>query len=270
MLKNIFNLKQTQQILNVPNLYCKTININKSIYKLNKLNTYSNPKISNKFFFSQKIKEELKKELEKTEEELKETKNKEEIRKLFNSSYNFEELNKINQSKEEIKIMEITDKNLKNIKIAKFICLYFNLPVSFLITYFLEFHLGEAAIKDKYYYILLALDYILFFNGALVLASLRNVVLAFKYLPITKEVEVTKLNIFNKEKISKYKIELLKRTPRSLLSPLISLKHKKTNEQFSMNGIGKWLDIKLYNSLFPTPTVKQNLKVKEKNSPFDN
>ena len=168
-----------------------------------------------------------------------------------------EEFEAIQQSTAEHTIMEIKEKNRKFLIRAKTIALYVNLPLSVALVYVLEYSFGEIAEADikklVLYYIVMLADYFLFFNGVLILTALRNFVKIAKYIPKDKTMEFTKLNWLCKEYIVKEKAENLKRMPRMPFSPFVSLRSKKTNVEYSMNGIGDWRNIKLYNTLFPIP-----------------
>lgn len=227
-------------------------------------------RIFNKTFRNRSIFVNLRRFSQKNEKpvEKKET----EQKKLYELSYTPEEFQVINQKNEPVQIMEISNDNLKKFTRAKKLSIYFNLPISILLTGICEFCYPDldalTSQQSKLYYAMLLMDYFFFFNGVMVLSGLRNIVLLAKYLPTEKALEVTKMNIFCKKYTKIHKIEDLKRVPRSAVTPFVSLKNKKNNELLSMNGLGVWKDIKLYNTLFPIPLRKKPSK--ENHSPFDN
>lgn len=139
-------------------------------------------------------------------------------------------------------------------------CLFFNIPVSLFITFFIDSILPTYVPGNRkhaaLWYGLMATDYILFVNGVLILSALANICLNAKYLPKEHMMEFTKLNILNKPFVVKEKVENIKRTNSGLFSPFNSLKSKATNQVYALKGIGEWKDIKLYNYLFPLPVVR--------------
>jgi hypothetical protein len=209
------------------------------------------------------LEEELQKELKESEDEIQVKLKREELVKLYNSTYTPEELEKINSKDDDVVLMEIKSKNLKQLLLAKRISLFFNLPISLFLTFYCEYNLGqetteESSSNTKLYYFLFFVDYILFLNGCLVLYGLRNIVLLASYMPKEKVIEFTKLSMFCKEYSKKVPIDNLKRVSRSPITPFLALKNKKTNEDFSMFSVGNWKDITLFNTLFPKLKKERN------------
>ena len=203
-----------------------------------------------------------------TEQEIKEKEKREELIKIFNSTYTPEQLEEINKKGEEVQLMEIKPQNYKYITLAKRICLFFNLPLSWFLTFFCEYnisHFDENSGKSlTTFYILYFCDYLLFMNTFIILHGLRNIVLLATYLPKDKQIEFKKLSLLNKIKTQKVNIDDLKRVQRSAMTPFKALKHKKTKEDYSMFSIGNWNDIALFNTLFPKPEVIQKREKKPK------
>ncbi len=216
---------------------------------------------------------ELKKELNKQDKERQRQIKIEEWKKLKNAVYTKEEFDSKILNKDEILLIEISDSNKKKLKFFKIICLFFNIPVSLFITFFIDSILPNYVPGNKkhiaLWYGLMATDYILFVNGVLILSALANICLNAKYLPKENMIEFTKLNILNKSYVVKEHIENIKRTNSGIFSPFSSLKSKVTNQVFALKGIGEWKDIKLYNYIFPLPIFriqKTELKnIKKKN-----
>jgi hypothetical protein len=214
------------------------------------------------------LEEELQNELKETDTEIETKLKREELIKLYNSTYTQEELDKINSKDEDITLMEIKPQNLKQLLLAKRLSLFFNLPLSAFLTIYCEYNLGiEVNNEDttgtsntKFYYFLFFVDYMLFLNGCVVLYGLRNIVLLAQYIPAERVIEFTKLSMFCKEYTKKIPIDELKRVSRSPITPFLALKNKKTNEDFSMFSVGIWRDITLFNTLFPKPKKERNPK----------
>jgi len=177
-----------------------------------------------------------------------------------------EEFLAIQETNKEYIIMEIKAKNYNYLLRAKRIALIINLPLSVILAFSLENIFGEIPEADitklVAYYLTIIFDYFLFFNGVFILTGLRNFVLLAKYLPKDKMMEFTKLNWYCKKYTVKESAENLRRMPRMPFTPFVSLRSKK-NQEFSMNGIADWKNIKLYNYLFPIP---QKIKRKKESS----
>jgi hypothetical protein len=204
-----------------------------------------------------KIREELDNELKETDQELKEKQNREELIKIFNSTYTPDQLDDINKKGEEVQLMEIKPENYKYLILAKRISLFFNIPLSIFLTCFCEYNISnfdENSGKTlTTFYLLYFCDYLLCMNTLIVLHGLRNLVLLATYIPKESVIEFKKLSLFNKIKTKTVKVEELKRLQRSAMAPFKALKNKKTGEDFSMYSIGNWSDIALFNTLFPKP-----------------
>jgi len=239
-------------------------NSNKNTNQINKLLKVSQFPISenteNKTKANFEFDHQIKKSLEKADKERERQLKIEEWKKLKNSVYTKEEFEIATHNKEEILLIEISDSNNKKLRFFKKLCLFFNIPVSLFITFFIDSILPNYVPGNKkhiaLWYGLMATDYILFVNGVLILSALANICLKVKYLPKENLIEFTKLNILNKPFVVKEKIENLKRTNAGVFSPFNSLKSKATNQVFALKGIGEWKDIKLYNYLFPLPVVR--------------
>jgi hypothetical protein len=194
-----------------------------------------------------------------TEQEIQQ--NREELIKQFNATYTPEQLEEITKKGEEIQLMEIKPHNYKNLMLAKRISLFFNLPLSWFLTFFCEYNISnfdESSGKSlSTFYMLYFCDYLLFMNTFIILHGLRNIVLLATYIPTENIIEFKKLSLFNKIKTKKINVDELKRVQRSAMTPFKALKHKKTGEDFSMFSIGNWNDIALFNTLFPKPAQKE-------------
>lgn len=214
-----------------------------------------------------KIREELEKELKETDEEINNKLKREELIKIYNSNYTQEQLEEINKKGEEVQLMEIKPENYKYLLLAKRISLFFNIPLSILLTYICETNISnfdeESGKKLGTYYFLYFCDYLLCMNTLVVLHGLRNIVLLATYIPKDSVIEFKKLTLLNKIKTKQVKVEDLKRMARSPMTPFKALRDKKSGEDFSMFSIGNWNDIALFNTLFPKPKKV----VKEKKSP---
>jgi hypothetical protein len=212
------------------------------------------------------IRDELDEELKETDEEIKNKQNREELIKIFNSTYTEEQLAEINKKGEDVQLMEIKPHNYKYLLLAKRISLFFNIPLSIFLTYICETNISnfdeESGKKLATYYFLYFCDYLIFMNTLVVLHGLRNIVLLATYIPKEGVIEFKKLNLINQIKTKKVKIEDLKRMARSPMTPFKALRNKKTREDFSMFSIGNWNDIALFNTLFPKPkkVTKENIK----------
>lgn len=255
------NLKKTNfSMLTIRNTNKKINNYNNNI-KLIKIKSFLFTENQNaKEKKTSEFDKHIKKEIEKADKEREKQKKIEEWKKLKNSIYTKEEFLNVTKDKEEIILIEISDKNRKKLKFFKNMCLFFNIPVSLFITFFIDSILPTYVPGNKkhvaLWYGLMATDYILFVNGVLILSALANICLNAKYLPKENMMEFTKLNILNKPFIVKEKVEIIKRTNAGLFSPFNSLKSKATNQVYALKGIGEWKDIKLYNYLFPFPVVR--------------
>lgn len=198
-------------------------------------------------------------QLTQTEQEIQQSR--EELIKQFNATYTPEQLEEIKKKGEEVQLMEIKPQNYKYLMLAKRISLFFNLPLSWFLTFFCEYNISnfdENSGKSlTTFYILYFCDYLLFMNTFIILHGLRNIVLLATYIPSENSIEFKKLSLFNKIKTKKINIDQLKRAQRSAMTPFKALKNKKTGEDFSMFSIGNWNDIALFNSLFPKPAQKE-------------
>lgn len=240
---------------NYPNTQNSLLCYIKSVKFCDNFKNENNNKIKNKT--DDEYEKQIKKELEKTDKERERQKKIEEWKLLKNAVYTKEEFEQAIKDKSEISLIEISESNIKKLFIFKKICLFFNIPVSLFITFFIDSILPAYEPGNKkmaaLYYGFMATDYILFVNGVLILSALANICLNAKYLPKENMIEFTKVGILNKPYIVKEKIENVKRTNQGLFSPFNSLKSKATNQIFALRGIGEWKDIKLYNYLFPFP-----------------
>ena len=184
-------------------------------------------------------------------------------------TYTTEELENIHREEKVIKIMEISEMNFKKMKKYKSYALYFNLPLAICLPILNEFYLSawsETSAKASVIYHLLFVVDIACFGGAVGgLMGLRNIVILCNYITKDRKVEFTKLDFLKRPYKIIYDPEELKRVSRTPLTPFLSLKHKKKNEDFSMSGIGKWSDIKLFNTIFPLP--KKETKQKDPENP---
>lgn len=254
-------------IANSPNSFFnnKTIKKNPELIKLNRFSFCSNNNKTNKNYSSEKLTSDfdkhIKKEIAKSDKEIERQKKIEEWKRLKNSTYTKDEFENLIKNREEILLIEISNSNKKKLKFFKTMCLFFNIPVSLCITFFIDSILPTYIPGNKkhaaMWYGLMATDYILFVNGVLILSALANICLNAKYLPKENMIEFTKLNILNKPFVVKETIENIKRTNAGVFSPFNSLKSKITNQVYALKGIGEWKDIKLFNYLFPSPVARK-------------
>lgn len=228
----------------------KITNKNKSLFSLNKFS----------FAKNSEFEEQIKKELEKSDRERIKEKRIEEWKKIKLASYTKEEFDKHIEGKDEILLIEISDANKRKLFFAKRFCVFFNIPVSLFITFFIDSILPTYIPGNKrhaaMYYGLMITDYILFVNGVLILSAISNVCLNAKYLPKENIVQFVKFNLLNRTFTVKEKIEDVKKISSGPFSPFNSLKSKATNNTYALKGINTWSDIKLFNYLFPTPQKK--------------
>ncbi len=235
-----------------------------------------------KFSFTKKTseyEEQIKKELEKSDKERSREKRVEEWKKIKDASYTKEEFEKHIEGKDEILLIEISDANKKKLFFAKYFCVFFNIPVSLFITFFIDSILPTYIPGNRkhaaMYYGLMITDYILFVNGVLILNAISNVCLNAKYLPKENIIQFVRFNLLNKSYIVKEKVEDVKRIGSGPFSPFNSLKSKATNNTYALKGINIWNDIKLFNYLFPIPQKKtpkadeRNKNRKDKNDKFE-
>jgi hypothetical protein len=182
--------------------------------------------------------------------------------------YTAEEMEAFHSQDKSIKIMEISEKNFKKINKYKKWALYFNLPLTVTIPILNEIYLSgwaETSWKaNMVYHMLFAVD-VMCFAGALGgLGGLKNVVILCNYLTKDRIVEFTKLDFRRRPYKVLYSPDELKRIPRSAFTPFLSLKRMDEKEDFSMSGIGKWNDIKLFNTIFPHPKQAEGEKTENK------
>jgi hypothetical protein len=179
-------------------------------------------------------------------------------------TYTPEELENIHQEEKVIKIMEISEKNFKKIKKYKTLALFFNLPLAIFLPIVNEFYLAEwsetSSKASMIYHLLFVIDVACFGGAVGGIHGLRNVVVLCNYLTNERKVEFTKLDFLKRPYKVVYEPEELKRVSRTPFTPFLSLKHKNKNEDFSMSGIGKWSDIKLFNTIFPLPNQQSKKK----------
>jgi hypothetical protein len=207
---------------------------------------------------------EIQRELAETEEEAEKRKQREERIKFLNSEYTKEELESVLNQENEITIMEIKEKPKKWLYLAKRVSLFFNIPLSWCLMAYCHYGFGdlaEAATRTVVlHHSLFLLDYLFFLNAISILYGCRNIVLLAKFLPKEKKMEFTKLSLLCKP----YKIQVpadeLKRVPKAMVTPFVSLKNIKNKTLYSMDGIADWKDRKLYNALFPKPIHKKPSK----------
>jgi hypothetical protein len=264
-LSSLTNLKENLikthfSILTINHLNKKNINNNNvKIFKINSFSFYEKNDTNKKSHSD--FDKQIKKEIDKADKERERQIKIEEWKKLKNSTYTKDEFENAIKNKDEIVLIEISDKNIKKLKFFKNMCLFFNIPVSLCITFFIDSILPTYVPGNKkhaaLWYGLMATDYILFVNGVLILSALANICLNAKYLPKENLMEFTKFNILNKPFVVKEKVETIKRTNAGVFSPFSSLKSKATNQIYALKGIGEWKDIKLYNYLFLLPVVRK-------------
>jgi hypothetical protein len=179
-------------------------------------------------------------------------------------TYTPEELENIHQEEKVIKIMEISERNFKKIKKYKTLALYFNLPLAIILPILNEFYLAEwsetSSKASLIYHLLFVVDVACFGGAVGGIHGLRNVVILCNYLTKERKVEFTKLDFLRRPYKIVYNPEDLKRVARNPYTPFLSLKHKSKKEDFSMSGIGKWFDVKLFNTIFPLPSQQSNKK----------
>jgi len=255
-INNHQNKIQEQQFFS-KNIYKKTNS--DYIRSLNGFCFYSKKDSDGKI--SSNFDKQIKKEIDKADKERERKRKIEEWKKLKNSTYTKDEFENIVKNKDEILLIEISNSNKKKLKIFKKMCLFFNIPVSLFITFFIDSILPTYVPGNKkhaaMWYGLMATDYILFVNGVLILSALANICLNAKFLPKENMIEFIKLDILNKPFVVKESVETIKRTNAGVFSPFNSLKSKATNQVFALKGIGEWKDIKLFNYLFPLPVVRK-------------
>ena len=265
--KTFFNIHQKQKIINqqytILNSSYLTMYKFSNFYHLKKKYIFSK---SNCFKFSNKThnndnktdedyEKEIKRELQKSDKERERLRKLEEWKKFQSSVYTKEEYEIAIKDKDEIIIIEISKSNKRKLYFSKYFCVFFNIPMSLFITFFIDSFLPTWEPGNKrlsaLYYGLMAVDYILFANGILILNAINNVCLVAKFLPKEQLMEFTKLGLFCKPYVIKEKLENIKRTNPGIFSPFNSLKSKETNNYFALKGIGEWKEMKLFNYLFP-------------------
>ena len=175
--------------------------------------------------------------------------------------YTKEEMNSLHTENKIVKIMEISEKNFKKIRKYKSFALYFNLPLAIVLPILNEFYLSgwaeTSSEANMIYHLLFVVDVMCFGGAVGGIYGLRNVVVLANYLTNEKKVQFTKLNFLKKPYIITCDPAEMNRVTRTPFTPFISLKNPKTKEDFSLSGIGKWYDVKLYNTLFPHPEQRR-------------
>lgn len=280
---NLFSIKRIVNINKFSKFGYLTKNhtSNKNINKLITHRRFSslksdetNSKVDNKEAIEDKDRDENKilnnNEINKANNELKEENilntnqsNISKYRAFLTEKYTEEEFNdfklKISSNNESsITLYEINTDNYKKLKLSKKVSLYFNIGMSVVLTI-----LSETVIKNSVQYaklkgVIFGLDYMLFIFGISILNGLRNVVIKTEYFPEKNVVSMTKLSVFSRTYTKEFNVSDLERMVPSGMSPLLTLKCKKTGTLFSMNGLGTYYDHKLFNYLFDPLKIEQS------------
>ena len=173
----------------------------------------------------------------------------------FREKLTDEEFNLMTEIGNEEIVFQMKDKNKGYFQTLKKIALYFNIPFSLIALYVGEVYFAEmmsTTLKGKVLFgFCVILDYTLLVNALLVLFGMRGFIGRCVFLPKENALKMTKFTITGKEYDVIKKKEELSRVMRTPLSPFLTFKDKKTNEIFSMYGLGKWENHKLFNYLYP-------------------
>jgi hypothetical protein len=167
--------------------------------------------------------------------------------------YTKEEVEKLIEINDKIKLMELSDNKLNKYILAKRFSLFVGIPVSILISLFFNTDLSQIENTKiiSFESLILLLDYALFIGGCSTLFALRNVVIVANYIPKQQMVEFIRLNLFSKQVRHSIPINEIQRVKQSHKAAYKVLKNKKTLDEYSMLSKDKFFDIKLYNTLFP-------------------
>ena len=242
-----FVLKNKQNNIKYTTFYHNNNNID---YKPNIYLTYCNMK-----YFSKKTK---KKFDQKKEKEISDDYYEEDNVPTYTD--NELKLLKKSDNLTEIKIMEIKPElytKLMALKISGLISLFVGCLNIFIRESFENSFL--QCFSDTQFFIL---NSILLYFGIGSIYLQRHIVILLTYFPKENILTFTKLNTFLIKKTSHNDPDNLARV-KYKYSPLIFLRNKNTIEYFSMTGIGKWYEEKLFNTLIPARKVVKKKK-KEK------